>query len=564
MAKGGSGLAAPVWNARRSPLNSGGPWPEPKVAAARVLGIQRKLHKWASDDQQRRFSDLHNLVCDPVTLMVAWRRVRGNRGSRSAGIDGQTAYEIEVRQGVERFLGELREELRSGTFRPLAVKERAIPKRGGKLRYLGIPTVRDRVVQAALKLVLEPIFEADFQPCSYGFRPGRRTQDAIAEVQHFTFRSYEWVVEGDIEACFDRIDHAALMGRVRDRIEDKRVLRLIKAFLHAGILKQHGGLERSVTGTPQGGILSPLLANIALSALDEHFARAWEAMGNVGQRYRARKRGEATYRLVRYADDFVICVAGTRRHAEALVTETARVLRPLGLTLSMEKTRITHIDEGFDFLGWRVKRDLGRRGRPGIFLFASKAALATVKAKDQADHPQRHQSVARSAPAPAQPGAARLVRLFPLRSIVADLSIPAPIHVATGHGMAATQVPEAQLALAATPPPSRLVADRQGNDALQPGGGQHDSLPLPSRAHRHPLAVRSDRLARCDRLPRATAIPVQRQPPACPWRAGCGGTRTSGSEGGGEQTTARERGIGGSPPTLRRVDRRRARRAPAR
>jgi RNA-directed DNA polymerase len=382
MAKGGSGLAAPVWKARRSPVNTGALLAlSAQAATERVLGIQRKLHKWASDDQERGFSDLHNLVCDPATLLVAWRRVRGNRGSRSAGIDGQTAYEIEVRKGVERFLGEIREELRAGTFRPVAVKERAIPKRGGKLRYLGIPTVRDRVVQAALKLVLEPIFEADFQPCSYGFRPGRRTQDAIAEVQHFTFRSYEWVVEGDIEACFDRIDHVALMGRVRDRIEDKRVLLLIKAFLKAGILRQHGGLQRSVTGTPQGGILSPLLANIALSALDEHFARAWKATGTAGQRHYARKRGEATYRLVRYADDFVICVAGSRRHAEALVTETARVLRPLGLTLSAEKTRITHIDEGIDFLGWRIKRDRGRRGRPGIFLFPSKRSLATVKAK---------------------------------------------------------------------------------------------------------------------------------------------------------------------------------------
>jgi RNA-directed DNA polymerase len=382
MAKDGSGLAAPDWQARRSSVNIGAPLMlSPQAAAGRVLGIQRKLHKWASDDQDRGFSDLHNLVCDPATLMVAWRRVRGNRGSRSAGIDGQTAYEIETRQGVERFLDELREELRAGTFRPLAVKERAIPKRSGKLRYLGIPTVRDRVVQAALKLVLEPIFEVDFQPCSYGFRPGRRTQDALAEIQHFTFRSYEWIVEGDIEACFDRIDHTALMDRVRQRIKDKRVLALIKAFLKAGVLKQHGDLARSVTGTPQGGILSPLLANIALSALDEHFARAWQAMGTVSQRYCARKRGEATYRLVRYADDFVICVAGTRRHAEALVTETAQVLRPLGLTLSLEKTRITHIDEGVDFLGWRIKRDRGRRGRPGIFLFPSKTALATVKAK---------------------------------------------------------------------------------------------------------------------------------------------------------------------------------------
>ena len=265
-----------------------------------------------------------------------------------------------------------------------------------------------------------------------------------------------------------------------------------------------------MTGTPQGGILSPLLANIALSALDEHFARAWQAMGTVSQRYSARKRGEATYRLVRYADDFVICVAGTRQHAEALAAETAQVLRPLGLTLSLEKTRITHIDEGFDFLGWRIKRDLGRRGRPGMFLFPSKAAFASVEGEDQGDHPQRHQPVARSAPAPAQPGAAGLVRLLPLRAIVTDLPIPTPLHLAPGHRMAATQVPETELALAATPPPPRLVADRQGHGALQPGGGQHHSLPLPGRAHRDPLAVRPDRLARCGRLPRATAIPVRR------------------------------------------------------
>src|SRR4051794_23554547 len=182
MAKGGSGLVASDWNARRSSLNSGAPWPTPEAAAQRVLDIQRKLHKWSTDDQDRRYTDLHNLVYDPATLMVAWQRVRTNRGSRSAGVDGQSARHIEHVLGVPRFLGGLREELRSGSFRPLPVKQRRIPKRGGKLRKLGIPTVRDRVVQAALKLVLEPIFEADFQPCSYGFRPGRRAQDAIAEI----------------------------------------------------------------------------------------------------------------------------------------------------------------------------------------------------------------------------------------------------------------------------------------------------------------------------------------------------------------------------------------------
>ncbi len=178
MAKGGSGLAEWVWKARRSSLNSDASWPEPKVAQARVLGIQRKLHKWASDDQQRRFSDLHNLVCDPATLMVAWRRVRGNRGSRSAGIDGETAYEIEARHGVEELLGELREKLRSGTFRPLAVKERAIPKRGSKLRYLGIPTVRDRVVRPPLSWCwsrsLRPISSRALM--GSGRDAGRRTQ----------------------------------------------------------------------------------------------------------------------------------------------------------------------------------------------------------------------------------------------------------------------------------------------------------------------------------------------------------------------------------------------------
>src|SRR5918994_7729272 len=307
MAKGGSGLAASVWKARRSALNSAAPWPGPQVAQERVLGIQRKLHKWAEDDRDRRFTDLHNLVCDPATLMVAWQRVRANRGSRSAGVDRQNAYDVEQRLGVEQFLGGLREELRTGSFRPVSVRERLIPKRGGKLRRLGIATVRDRVVQAALKLVLEPIFEADFQPCSYGFRPGRRAQDAIAEIHYLTSapRNYEWIVEADIEACFDRIDQAALMGRVRARVGDKRVLALVKAFLRAGIMTEQAGFEDTVTGTPQGGILSPLLANIALSALDQHYARAWTAMGSEWERRKRRARGEATFRLVRYADDCV-------------------------------------------------------------------------------------------------------------------------------------------------------------------------------------------------------------------------------------------------------------------
>ena len=303
MAKGGSRLWVCGWDARRSSLNSDAPLLEPMVAQARVLGIQRKLNKWAQDDQDRRFNDLHNLVCDPVTLQVAWLRVRANRGSRSAGVDGDTAYYVEQRLGVQQLLVGLREELRAGSYRPLPVRERMIPKRGGKLRRLGIATIRDRVVQAAVKLVLEPIVEVDFQPCSYGFRPGRRAQDAIAEVHYLTSRSYEWIVEADIKACFDELDHSAILDRVRRRIADKRVLALIKAFLKAGIMTEHGDLEAQLTGTPQGGILSPLMANVALTALDDHFVRAWQAMGDQRQRAARRRHGEPNYRITRYADD---------------------------------------------------------------------------------------------------------------------------------------------------------------------------------------------------------------------------------------------------------------------
>ena len=311
-------------------MNTGAPTSTPflplEEAQARVLGIQTKLHRWATDDSDRRFADLFNLVCDPAVLLVAWRRVRGNKGARTAGVDGQTAYYIQQRRGEESLLAELRADLKVRRFRPLPVRERLIPKPGsGKLRMLGIPTVRDRVVQAALKLVLEPIFEADFLPCSYGFRPGRRAQDAIAEIHVFASppHTYEWVVEGDIQACFDEIDHTALMSRVRRRIADRRVLALVKAFCKAGILSQDGRDRETITGTPQGGILSPLLANIALSALDEHLGRRPRAT-------RSQRRGRPSYRLVRYADDWVVLVRGTRGHAEALKQEAAAALAPMG------------------------------------------------------------------------------------------------------------------------------------------------------------------------------------------------------------------------------------------
>src|SRR2546421_3524 len=212
------------------------------------------------------------------------------------------------------------------------VRERMIPKAGGKKRRLGIATIADRVVQASLKLVLEPIFEADFLPCSYGFRPKRRAHDAVAEVRFLTSRSFQWVVEGDIKACFDEISHCALLDRVRARVGDKRVLALVKAFLKSGILGEDGQLRDTTAGTPQGSILSPLLSNVALSVLDEYIAAGpGGPAASSWQRTKRRSHGLPNYRLSRYADDWCLVVRGTRADAETLRGEAAAVLSTMGL-----------------------------------------------------------------------------------------------------------------------------------------------------------------------------------------------------------------------------------------
>ena len=364
-------------------MNTSAPGPAPEQARARVLAMQIKLHRWAGENEGRRFDDLYNLVYDPATLLAAWSQVKENKGARTAGVDGITVHQVEQEQGVENFLAELGTELRTRTYHPSPVRERMIPKASGKLRRLGIPTVRDRVVQTALKMVLEPIFEADFQPCSYGFRPNRRAQDAIAEIHHLGSKTYEWVLEGDIKACFDEISHSALMTRVHRRIKDKRVLALVRAFLKAGILTQLGQERDTITGTPQGGIVSPLLANIALSALDDHFAQEWDTlMGTELQRRRRRNQGLGNWRLVRYADDFVVMVSGTREQAEALRPPIQAVLDPIGLRLSEDKTRIVHIDEGFDFLGFRIQRRRKRGTQKRVvYTYPSQRAFQRIKEK---------------------------------------------------------------------------------------------------------------------------------------------------------------------------------------
>lgn len=305
MAKGLSLIQQQLMHEKESPVNTGVSWPADTTSAwSRVLAMQTKLHRWAMAETGRRFDDLFNLVHDPAFLMAAWDRVRGNKGGRTAGVDGVIPRFVPA-QEVTMMLAELRQQVKSGEFAPLPVRQRKIPKAGGKTRSLGIPTMTDRIIQASLKLVLEPIFEADFEPSSYGFRPRRRAQDAIAEIHYYTTgnRSYEWVFEGDIKACFDETDHTALMGRIRGRIADKRVLGLIRAFLKAGVLSEDGLNRDTRTGTPQGRILSPLLANIALSVLDEHFRHKWESLGPSWTRAKHLRAVGATMKLIRYADE---------------------------------------------------------------------------------------------------------------------------------------------------------------------------------------------------------------------------------------------------------------------
>jgi RNA-directed DNA polymerase len=250
-------------------VNTGEPlvWPDPYSAEQRVLRMQAKLHLWAAKDPGRRFDDLFNLVYHPDFLTVAWERVRGNKGARTAGVDRVIPAFIFDDADIVAFLGETRQQLRSRTFTPLPVRERLIPKGGqpGKYRRLGIPSAMDRLVQASLVLVLEPIFEADFKPVSYGFRPRRRAQDAIAEIHYFGSRGYHWVFEADITACFDELSHCAIVEQVRRRIGDKRVLALIKTFLKAGIMSEAGEIRDTTTGTPQGGIATPP-TQLAISA----------------------------------------------------------------------------------------------------------------------------------------------------------------------------------------------------------------------------------------------------------------------------------------------------------
>jgi group II intron reverse transcriptase/maturase len=465
------------------------------VAERRVLKFQAKLHRWAAEDPLRRFDDLNNLVCDPAFLLTGWMRVRSNKGARTAGVDGVTAHHVEDVRGLEGFLAELRAELKARTFRPLPVRQRGIPKAGGKVRYLGINTIRDRVVQASLKLVLEPIFEADFLPCSYGFRPKRRAHDAIAESHYLASRSYEWVVEGDIEGCFDNIGHTPVLERMRARVGDKRVMDLVKAFLKAGILTEDSGLKESRAGAPQGGILSPVIANIALSVLDEAIA-AGPGGPNATRSRRAHRRatGKPNYRICRYADDFLVLVAGTREDAIDIRAWVAEVLSPMGLRLSPEKTKITHIDEGSGLPRMASPASPEEGHQSGLRLHLPVQEGPRVGQGQGAGRvPTGHQFSAGGPAAPPQSGAQGLDCLLPLRCLARHVPIPAPFRLATGHQVAAAKVPPEQLEGTAPPLLWWTLVARHGRGAfVRSREGADHSLPLPG--DEDPLSVAQHRL----------------------------------------------------------------------
>lgn len=332
--------------------------------------LQRRLWAAAKQSPERRFHALYDRIYRSDVLEEAWRRVRVNGGA--AGVDGQTLAEVES-YGVDRLLGEIHGDLRAGRYRPAPVRRQVILKLDGGKRPLGVPTVRDRIVQTAAKIVTEPIFEADFSESSFGYRPGRSATDALEVIRKAFPRGFEWAAEFDITDFFGSIDHNVVMGLMEKRISDRRTLKLFRQWLKAGVLDE-GTVTETVTGTPQGGVVSPLLANIVLNELD----RQWDE--------------DSDGVLVRFADDGVV-MCHSRRQAEVALTKIEEIFEGLGLRLHPDKTKVVDLRngrEGFDFLGChfqaRMSGPLWERGIRRYYLhrWPSQRSMKSVRQKIKA------------------------------------------------------------------------------------------------------------------------------------------------------------------------------------
>jgi RNA-directed DNA polymerase len=339
--------------------------------------MQRKLSLWATQNKEHRFFDLYHLLYDTDWLRLAHDYVAQNAGSKTAGCDG-----VDMRffdENLETNLQGLTQGLKSETFQPHPVRRVHIPKANGRTRALGIHSIRDRIVQEALRMILEPIYEADFSQNSYGFRPNRCTMDAVKRVAASTLgnHTYYWVIEGDLSSYFDTIQHRKLMKIIQRRIADTKIQRLIWKFLRAGVME--GKLFRNTTeGVAQGGIVSPLLANVYLNELDRYMERYTSLSATARRKRRVNRLTNFIYS--RYCDDFVVLCNGTKAQAEEMKEELSIfLLSHLRVKLSEEKTKVTHLNDGFKFLGFWIERSLNARRELKTKVLIPKEAMQKFK-----------------------------------------------------------------------------------------------------------------------------------------------------------------------------------------